>query len=83
MSDTCMWESKCAYLGLLVGVPGEGNGVVGNLLNVGNGVEALLVVSWSDKTKRKSKDRLRRKGINDNQIGNSKKRVIRYDDETC
>ena len=34
-----------SYFGLLVGVPGEGNGVVGNLLDVANGVEALLVVS--------------------------------------
>lgn len=34
-----------SYFGFLVGVPGEGNGIVGNLLNVANGVEALLVVS--------------------------------------
>lgn len=33
------------YFGLIVGVPGEGNGVVGNLLDVANGVEALFVVS--------------------------------------
>ena len=37
------------YLGLLVGVPGERNGIVGNLLNVANGVEALLVVSCDNK----------------------------------
>lgn len=34
-----------SYFGFLVGVPSEGNGIVGNLLNVANGVEALLVVS--------------------------------------
>lgn len=33
------------HLGLLVDVPGEGNGVVGDLLDVADGVEALLVVS--------------------------------------
>lgn len=32
------------YLCLLVDVPGEGNGVVGDLLNVADGVETLLVV---------------------------------------
>lgn len=34
-----------SYFGLLVGVPSEGNGVIGNLLDVANGVEALFVVS--------------------------------------
>lgn len=34
-----------SYFGLLVGVPGEGNGVIGNLLDVADGVETLLVVS--------------------------------------
>lgn len=33
------------YLCLLVDVPGEGYGIVRNLLNVADGVEALLVVS--------------------------------------
>lgn len=33
------------YLRFLVDVPGEGYGVVCNLLNVTDGVEALLVVS--------------------------------------
>lgn len=37
------------HLGLLVGVPGERNGVIGNLLDVANGVEALLVVSCDNK----------------------------------
>ena len=32
------------YLGLFVDIPSEGNGVVGNLLNVPNGVETLLVI---------------------------------------
>lgn len=34
-----------SYLGLLIDVPGEGDGVVGDLLNVVDGVEALLVIS--------------------------------------
>lgn len=38
-----------SYFGLLIGVPSEGNGVVGNLFNVANGVEALLVVSCNNK----------------------------------
>ena len=33
------------HLGLLVHVPGEGNGIVGDLLDVPDGVEALLVIS--------------------------------------
>lgn len=33
------------YLCFLVDVPGEGYGIVGDLLNVADGVEALLVVS--------------------------------------
>lgn len=33
------------HLRLLVDVPGEGNGVVRDLLDVADGVEALLVVS--------------------------------------
>lgn len=37
--------SVLTHLGLLVDVPGEGNGVVGDLLDVADGVEALLVVS--------------------------------------
>lgn len=32
------------YLSLLVDVPSEGDGIVRDLLNVANGVEALLVV---------------------------------------
>lgn len=40
-----------SYFGLLVGVPGEGNGIIGNLLDVTDGVEALLVVSCKDKKK--------------------------------
>ena len=32
------------HLGLLVHVPSEGDGIVGDLLNVADGVEALLVV---------------------------------------
>ena len=35
-----------SHLSLLVDVPGEGDGIVGDLLNVADGVEALLVVSW-------------------------------------
>ncbi len=38
-----------SYFGLLIGVPGEGNGVIGNLLDVANGVKALLVVSCNNK----------------------------------
>lgn len=38
-----------SYFGLLVRVPGEGNGIVGNLLNVVDCVEALLIVSWRKK----------------------------------
>lgn len=38
-----------SHLGLFVGVPGERNGVIGNLLDVANGVEALLVVSCDNK----------------------------------
>lgn len=41
-----------SYFGLLVGVPGEGNGVVGNLLDVGDGVEALFVVSCGEQVGR-------------------------------
>lgn len=37
-----------SYFGLLIGVPGEGNGIVGNLFNVANSVEALLVVSCNN-----------------------------------
>lgn len=36
-----------SYFGLLISVPGEGNGVIGNLLDVADGVETLLVVSCS------------------------------------
>lgn len=36
------------YFGLLVGVPGEGNSVVGNLLNVADSVKTLLVVSCGE-----------------------------------
>lgn len=36
------------YLGLFVDIPGEGDGVVGDFLNVPDGVEALLVVSCED-----------------------------------
>lgn len=39
-----------SYFGLFIGVPGERNGVVGNLLDVTDGVEALLVVSCHIKT---------------------------------
>ncbi len=38
-----------SYFGLFIGVPGEGNGIVGNLLNISNGVEALLIVSCGNK----------------------------------
>lgn len=38
-----------SYFGLIVGVPGEGNGIIGNLLDVANGVEALFVVSYETK----------------------------------
>lgn len=38
-----------SYFGLIAGVPGEGNGVIGNLLDVANGVEALFVVSYETK----------------------------------
>lgn len=41
-----------SYFGLLVGVPREGNCIIGNLLNVANGVEALLVVSCDKKKKK-------------------------------
>lgn len=34
------------HLSLLIDVPGEGDGVVGDLLNVADCVEALFVVSW-------------------------------------
>ena len=42
-----------SYFGLLAGVPGEGNGIIGNLFNVANGVEALLVVSCCHQKKKK------------------------------
>lgn len=38
------------YLCLFVYIPGEGNGIVGDLLNVANGVEALLVIGCQGKT---------------------------------
>lgn len=38
-----------SYFGFVICVPGEGNGVVGNLLDVADGVEALLVVSCNKK----------------------------------
>lgn len=44
----CGERKEKAYLGLLVDVPGEGDGVVGDLLDVADGVEALLVVRWQD-----------------------------------
>lgn len=40
-----------AHLGLLIHIPGEGNGVVGDLLDVPDGVEALLVISCNGKRK--------------------------------
>lgn len=38
-----------SYFGLIAGVPGEGNGVIGNLLDVSNGVETLFVVGYETK----------------------------------
>lgn len=37
-----------SYFGLFVGVPGKGNGIVGNLFDVSDGVETLLVVSCGE-----------------------------------
>lgn len=43
------------YLRLIVDVPGEGNGVIGDLLNVADGVEAFFVVSYMRQPTRKRK----------------------------
>ena len=44
--SVCAVVCCVAHLGLFVDVPGEGDGVVGDLLDVADGVEALLVVGW-------------------------------------
>ena len=44
--NACVCECCVAHLCLLVDVPGEGDSVVGDLLDVADGVEALLVVRW-------------------------------------
>lgn len=43
------------FLRLIVDVPGEGNGVIGNLLDVADGVEAFFVVSYMRQPTRKRK----------------------------
>lgn len=45
-------SSPRTYFGLLVGVPGERNSIVGNLLDVADGVETLLVVSCGERLER-------------------------------
>lgn len=50
--SVCVWVQMfllLSYFSLLIGVPGEGNGVIGNLFDVADGVETLLVVSCNNK----------------------------------
>lgn len=41
-----------AYLRLVVDVPGEGNGVIRDLLDVADGVEAFFVVGYEGQTEK-------------------------------
>lgn len=53
----CGESVSLSHLGFLIGVPGEGNGIVGDLLDVADGIEALLVIGCNTQTRDSATER--------------------------